>query len=132
MPPEFPVKFVGVDELHAAFLDKAAHAAVAWCRVQGIRVKPFFGLSLPLRRAHAGEIGKSADCKAGPSEQLHFAVACSNTLRVSYPVLPSHSQGTTTSVEEIGIEPIQALKSEGLGGTRAFLHSTFLLEDTHD
>jgi hypothetical protein len=39
--PGFPVKFVGVDKLHAAFLMKAAHAAVAWCLVQEIRVCGF-------------------------------------------------------------------------------------------
>jgi hypothetical protein len=29
---------------------KAAHAAVAWCSLQEIRVKPFFGLSGIMRR----------------------------------------------------------------------------------
>jgi hypothetical protein len=35
------VKFIGFDELHAAFLIEAAHLAVDWACVQEIRVWPW-------------------------------------------------------------------------------------------
>ena len=43
--PGFSVRFIGLAELNAAFLMKAAHAAVGWIGVQEIRVKPFFGVN---------------------------------------------------------------------------------------
>src|SRR6204780_5621757 len=40
--PGFPVKFVGVDELHAAFLNESRTRGCCWCRVQEIRVSRSF------------------------------------------------------------------------------------------
>jgi hypothetical protein len=42
--PGFPVEFVALMHFMRLSSMKAAHAAVAWCRVQEIRVKPFVWL----------------------------------------------------------------------------------------
>jgi hypothetical protein len=43
--PRLPVKLLGLMDFMRLSSMKAAHAAVAWCRVQEIRVKPGSGLS---------------------------------------------------------------------------------------
>jgi hypothetical protein len=65
------VKFVGVDELHAAFSMKAAHAAIAWCRVQDIRVKPIFGLEW---------VSESQSCALNENKNSREQ----NSIRISY------------------------------------------------
>jgi hypothetical protein len=45
MARDLPVKFVGVDELHAAFLNESRTRCSYLVPVREIRVKPFFGLS---------------------------------------------------------------------------------------